>query len=186
MRERDEPTDGEKTIEGEEAIDDELPDRIRRAFADHGSFEPDGEGGWTAEATPFDAAVRAEPVAEGRVRFAVTVRVPTLAATTADAVADVVEEGWIETFERRVVDVGGVTRGDHEFDPTVAVGDEEIAVEFELTDVNERRGVDDAGALIDFVEGTYVQGVIPGYEYTEPLDGLIATARQQGNSGGGF
>ena len=64
--------------------------------------------------------------------------------------------------------------------------DDEIAIEFELTEINERRGVDDAGALIDFVEGTYVQGVIPGYEYTEPLDGLLSAARRQGDSGGGF
>jgi len=162
----------------------DLPDRVRRAFADHGSFEPAGDGVWTAETTPFNAEVRAKPAADGRVRLAVTVRVPTLSATTADEVADVVEEGWIETFECRVVDVGGVARGDHEFDPTVAVGDDEIEVGFELTEINERRGVDDAGALIDFVEGTYVQGVIPGYEYVEPLDGLLSAARRQGNGGG--
>ncbi|WP_337681002.1 DUF5813 family protein [Halorubrum lacusprofundi] len=176
------------TGDGEGAIGGggDLPDRVRRAFADHGSFEPVDEGVWVAETTPFDAEVRAEPAADGRIHFVVTVRVPTLSATAADEVADVVEEGWIETFELRVVDVGGVTRGDHEFDPTVAVAADEITVDFELTEINERRGVDDAGALINFVEGTYVQGVIPGYEYTEPLDGLLSAARQQGNSGGGF
>jgi hypothetical protein len=178
--------DSEGGGEGQTDRDGDLPDRVRRAFADHGSFEPADEGVWVAETTPFDAEVRAEPAADGRIHFVVTVRVPTLSATAADEVADVVEEGWIETFELRVVDVGGVTRGDHEFDPTVAVDDDEIAIDFELTDINERRGVDDAGALINFVEGTYVQGVIPGYEYTEPLDGLLSAARQQGNSGGGF
>ncbi|WP_418286192.1 DUF5813 family protein [Halorubrum sp. DTA46] len=188
----------------------DLPGRVRRAFADHGSFEPAGGDGatasgdratasdgraaasassdgvdaaWTVETTPFDAEVRAEPAGDGRTRFAVTVRVPTLSAVTVDDVADVVEEGWAETFELRVVDVGGVVRGDHDFDPLVAIGDEEIRVEFELTDINERRGVDDAGALVTFVEGTYVQGVIPGYEYTEPVTGLLSSARQQGNDG---
>src|SRR6056297_2173494 len=117
----------------------ELPSRVGRAFADHGSFEPaDEEDVWTSETTAFDGRVRAEPAADGRVRFAVTVRVPTLSATTADEVADVVEEGWTETFELRVVDVGGVTRGQHEFDPDVAVEDGGIVVEFELTDINER------------------------------------------------
>ena len=163
----------------------ELPGRVRRAFADHGSFEPaDQAGVWTSETTAFDGRVRAEPAGDGRVRFAVTVRVPTLSAAIAGEVADVVEEGWIETFELRIVDVGGVTRGDHEFDPDVSVGDDEIAVAFELTDVNERRGVDDAGALVDFVEGTYVQGVIPGYEYVDPVAGLLSAARRQGNDGG--
>ncbi len=163
--------------------ENELPGRVRRAFADHGSFEPAGDDVWISETTAFDGEVHAEPAAEGRVRFAVTVRVPTLSATAADDIADVVEDGWADTFELRVTDVGGVTRGDHEFDPTVEIGDDEIVVAFELTDINERRGVDDAGALIDFVEGTYVQGVIPGYEYTDPVEPLLSAARGRGGGG---
>lgn len=166
----------------------DLPGRVSRAFRDHGSFEPAGGGVWTATTTAFDAAVEAEPTPEndGRIRFSVTVRVPLLSAVTVDAVADVVETGWYETFERRVVDVGDLTRGNHEFDPRVERDDPEIVVEFTLTDINERRGVDDAGALIDFVEGTYVQGVIPGYEYTEPVVGIISSARRQGGGSEGF
>jgi len=179
MSDRESEAEGGTGAEG----DAELPGRVRRAFADHGSFESAGDDVWTAETTPFDAAVRAEPAADGRTQFTVRVEVPTLSATAADDIADVVEAGWAETFELRVVDVGGVTRGDHEFDPRVTVGDDAIEVTFELTDINERRGVDDAGALIDFVEGTYVQGVIPGYEYTAPLTGLINAARQQGDTG---
>ena len=108
---------------------------------------------------------------------------PTLSAVTADEVADVVEDGWADTFERRAVDVGGVTRAERAFDPEIEVGSDEIAVTYAFEDINERRGVDDAGALIDFVEGTYVQGVIPGYEYTEPVSGLLSAARQQGGGG---
>ncbi|WP_048076462.1 DUF5813 family protein, partial [Halorubrum sp. AJ67] len=100
-----------------------------------------------------------------------------------DEVADVVEDGWADTFERRVVDVGGVTRREREFDPVVETDGDEIAVTYALTDGNERRGVDDAGALIDFVEGTYVQGVIPGYEYTGPVSELLSAARRHGNDG---
>ncbi|MFC5136494.1 MULTISPECIES: DUF5813 family protein [Haloferacaceae] len=170
-----------------DAATDGLPSRVRRAFRDHGSFEPAGDEAWTSETTAFDAEVSAEPSPEdGRIRFLVTVRVPTLSAVTVDEVADVVETGWYETFERRVVDVGGVTRGNREFDPRVERDGGTIVVNFELTDVNERRGVDDAGALIDFVEGTYVQGVIPGYEYTEPVEGLISSARRQGGGSEGF
>ncbi|OYR56732.1 DUF5813 family protein [Halorubrum halodurans] len=163
---------------------DEVPGRVRRAFRDHGSFESADDGGWRSVTTAFDAAVEAEPPSEdGRIRLSIVVRVPTLSAVTVDDVADVVETGWYETFERRVVDVGGVTRGDHEFDPRVGRDDDEIVVRFALTDINERRGVDDAGALIDFVEGTYVQGVIPGYEYTDPVSGLVSSARRQGDGG---
>nr|WP_149783174.1 DUF5813 family protein [Halorubrum aquaticum] len=165
----------------------DLPGRVRRAFRDHGSFEPAGDGVWTATTTAFDAEVEAEPASEdGRIRFSVTVHVPPLSAVTVDDVADVVETGWYETFERRVVDVGGLTRGNHAFDPRVERDDREIVVRFELTDINERRGVDDAGALVDFVEGTYVQGVIPGYEYTEPVEGIISSARRQGGGSEGF
>ena len=112
-----------------------------------------------------------------------TVRVPVLSAVTADHVADVVEDGWAETFERRVVDVGGVTRGDHEFDPEVSGNDGGITVQYVFEEINERLAVDDASALIDFVEGTYVQGVIPGYEYVDPVAGLLSTARAQGSGG---
>ena len=162
-----------------------LPDRVRRAFRAHDSFTSAGEAEWIFETTAFDATVTAEPTPEDdpRIRYDVVVCVPTLSAVTAEHVADVVEDGWTETFERRVVDVGGVTRGDHTFDPAVDLGDEEITVRLSVTDINERRGVDDAGALIDFVEGTYVQGVIPGYEYTEPVDSLISSAEQQGGGG---
>jgi len=161
---------------------DELPDRVRRAFGDHGSFERDGDG-WVSTTTAFDGRVRAEPADEGRIRLTVTVRVPMLSAVTADEVADVVEDGWADTFERRTVDVGGVTRKGREFDPVVERDGDEIAVTYALADINERRGVDDAGALIDFVEGTYVQGVIPGYEYTAPVSDLLSAARQQGGGG---
>jgi len=47
--------DGEGvTGDGEGAIGGggDLPDRVRRAFADHGSFEPVDEGVWVAETTP--------------------------------------------------------------------------------------------------------------------------------------
>lgn len=162
--------------------DSELPDRVRRAFTDHDAFES-ADAGWRVVTTAFDAAVSAESATDKPVHFSVTVTVPTLSAVTADSVADVVEDGWAETFERRVVDVGGVTRGDSEFDPRVTIGDDEITVTFDLRERNVARGVSDAKALVDFVEGTYVQGVIPGYEYTEPVSDLLSTARRQGNDG---
>ncbi|QAU11531.1 hypothetical protein EKH57_01410 [Halorubrum sp. BOL3-1] len=176
--------DAERADDAGEHTDpaDELSDRVRRAFASHGSFERDGDA-WVSSTTAFDGRVRAEPAGEGRTRFSVTVRVPTLSGVTADEVADVVEDGWADTFERRAVDVGGVTRADRKFDPVVERDGDEIAVAYALTDINERRGVDDAGALIDFVEGTYVQGVIPGYEYTEPVSDLLSAARRHGNDG---
>lgn len=157
-------------------------DRVHRAFRRDDSFETAGDDTWRALTTDFDATVAAEPADETgvEIRFFVAVDLPMLSTVTAEHVAAVVETGWAETFERRVVDVGSVTRRERSFDPTVERDEETITVQFDLTDSNERRGLEDARAVIDFVEGTYVQGIIPGYEYTGVVDELISAARQQG------
>lgn len=158
----------------------EIEHRVSRAFRDHGSFERRDESTFESTATPFDGVVEVEEADEGRATFDVTVRVPTLDQVTEEHVADVVEEGWAETFELRVVDVGGVTARKRDLDPDVSRDDDELVVEISFEDIDEHRGVDDAAALINFVEGTYVQGIIPGYEYTEPVTDIISQARQTG------
>lgn len=174
-----------------------LPDRVRRAFRDHDAFEPAeadesgtrDEGAtatYRATSTPFEGVVDAEPVDGGETYFAVTVRVPMLDEVTEDHVAPVVEEGWYETFELRVAGIGGIFEGDHEVTPetreTTREGTRVAEVRADLTDIDPRRGVNDAAAVVDFVEGTFVQGIIPGYEYTEPVTGIISQARQTGGS----
>jgi len=155
------------------------PDRVRRAFRDYGSFERAAAGVYESTTTPFDARVAVE--ADGAdLRFEVAVEVPMLSETVEGDVAGVVEDGWYETFERRIAEVGGITRGEQHLDPTVRREDGRAVVEASFAEVNERRGVDDAGAFVDFVEGTYVQGVIPGYDYVEPTAALLSKARGRG------
>jgi hypothetical protein len=128
--------------------------------------------------------------AAGRIGFEVEVRVPMLDATTAadEEVAAVVEEGWYETFERRTDDMGGITAGDHDLDPVVeteapgADGDRRAVVRVGYEDLDERRGVEDAAAVVNYVEGTFVQGLVPGYDYAEPAASLLARARGTGQS----
>ncbi len=158
----------------------ELPGRVRRAFADHRGFEEAGIDEYVSTATPFDATVTVETAEDGRVRYTVVVRVPTLSAVVDGDVADVVEEGWAETFELRVEDADGVTKVERGLDPAVRHLDDELVVTVTYTDINERRGVDDAAALVTYVEGTYVQGVIPGYDYTEPVTSLLSSAKDAG------
>jgi hypothetical protein len=158
----------------------EVPDRVRRAFRDHASFERVDENTYESVTTPFEGVVGVEPTEGGRIRYDVTVRVPMLGEVTEDEVADVVEEGWYETFELRVVDVAGVTRGEHEIEPEVREENRQAVVEMCFEDINERRAVDDAGALVDYVEGTFVQGIIPGYRYTEPVSSILNRAYQSG------
>ncbi len=154
----------------------ELPSRIRRAFADHTAFEQDTDSRFVSTATTFEGHVEVTET-EGRFRFAVESRVPLLGAVTEEEVADVVENGWYETFELRTRDIGGIFRTDRELSPTVSRHADTVTVEVTLEDINPRRGVDDAAAVIDYVEGTFVQGVIPGYTYTEPVDGILQRAR---------
>ncbi|MFB6096880.1 MAG: DUF5813 family protein [Haloferacaceae archaeon] len=158
----------------------EIERRVGRAFRDHGSFERRDESTFESTTTPFEGVVEVDEAEGGAVSFDLTVRVPTLNRVTEDHVADVVEAGWAETFELRVVDVGGVTARDRDLDPDVTRERDALVVEVSFTDLDERRGVDDAAALINFVEGTYVQGIIPGYEYTEPVSELISQAAQAG------
>jgi hypothetical protein len=168
----------------------ELPERAARAFRRHDAFEPeDATGGerFVAVSTPFDAVVDATPGEGGRLSFAITVRVPMLDDVTEDEVAPVVEAGWYETFDRRIQSIGGgVLAGDHDLTPAVTettfAGDRVAEVRASFEDIDPNRGVDDAAAVVDFVEGTFVQGVIPGYDYTEPVTGILTAARRAGGS----
>jgi hypothetical protein len=157
--------------------------RARRAFRDHGSFERVDDGRYESTTTPFDGHATVEAGEEGRLRFGVAVRVPLLSETVDGDVAAVVEDGWYETFERRVVDVGGVTAGEYDVEPTVRRRDGRAVVEASFSDVNARRGVDNAGAVVDYVEGTFAQGIVPGYDYVDPAASLLSRARRTGESG---
>jgi len=158
----------------------ETTGRAARAFRDHEMFAGTDGDRFEATTTAFDAVVEAVEN-EGRIDYAVEIRVPSLSAAVDGDVAAVVEEGWVETLELRVADADGVVRGDHDLDPTVRLTDTEVIVEVSFTDINERRGVEDAAAVVNYVEGTYVQGIIPGYDYTGPVAQLVD--RAQGNAG---
>jgi len=160
----------------------DLPDRVRRAFRDADAFDPTPAGTYRQTTTAFDAEVAATVDESGETRFDVEARVPMLSAVVDGDVAGVVEDGWYDTFARRVADVGGVTTGDHDLNPTVERAGDEAVARVAFADIDPARGVADAKAFVDFVEGTYVQGVIPGYEYTEPVAGLVASARRAGGS----
>jgi hypothetical protein len=168
----------------------ELPDRAARAFRDHDAFTPeeatDGER-YAAVSTPFEAVVDPTPAEGGRIAFDIIVRLPMLNEVTEDEVAPVVEDGWYETLDRRLQGIGGgVLVGDHDLTPAVEettfAGDRVAEVRASFEDIDPRRGVNDAAAVVDFVEGTFVQGVIPGYDYTEPVTDILSAARRAGGS----
>lgn len=163
----------------------ESSQRSRRAFADHDGFVPAPDGdGFVPTNTPFDGRITVDVQQDGQSVFNVSVRVPMLSAVTEGEVAEVVEEGWYETFTLRVLDVGDIFRTPRDLDPVIRRTGDGIFIEETITDPDERRGIADTAALIDFIEGTYVQGVIPGYEYTEPVASILAEARQRAGSDG--
>jgi hypothetical protein len=172
-----------------------MPAAVRRAFERHDAFERvdgdtfehvDGDE-FALESTAFDVAVTAAPApAEGRAGvFSVSLSVPTLSASVADPsdVAPVVEDGWFETFERRLEDAFDVAKTSDGEPPVLERGDDEIEVTLRFESWDAADGVADAKALAEYVEGTFVQGLIPGYDYVGAAADLRGEAAANAGSG---
>lgn len=161
-------------------MNEETVSRTTEAFEDDPAFRrADGEQeGFAATTTPFEATVRLDGADGGRATVRVTVRAPTLDAVVADeTVAPVVEDGWFETLELRLADAHTVTTDDAE-PPTVERGEESVTVSLSFGTRDPDRATEDARAVVEYVEGTWMQGVIPGYEYGEPAAGMLERAEQ--------
>lgn len=174
-----------------------LPDPVERALESHEAFsirerqpsaridsesDSDVPDGYELETTVFETHVTARE-ADGRRDgvFELTVLLPTLDAAVADeVVAPVVEDGWFETLERRLEDTFTVAHTSTHEAPTVERDGDEVRVHLEYTAWDAREGVDDAKALIEYVEGTFAQGIIPGYEYRGPAATLLESAQARG------
>lgn len=164
---------------------DDPPDPAVRAFEAHDAYERDA-GWFTLTSTRFDAKVTAAETDEWALRYTLEVRAPTLDAATADDVGPAVEQGWFETYERRLADAPMAVR--HDVDLATRrvfeeAGDAVCVFEFEWG--NADRAPDIAKALAEYVEGTYMEGIVPGYEYVPPVSGLLSEARRSGGDGDG-
>jgi hypothetical protein len=152
---------------------------VAEEFEAHGKFERgerEGDDGTAFAPTVTDWTATA--VVDGDA-VAIEVRVPTLQAATEEDVADVVTEGWFDTFERRVADADSVTLADDVTVESVARDGGDIVVALAL-DPRDGKAADDALALVNYVEGTWFEGVIPGYDYREDVQELRESAHQQG------
>jgi hypothetical protein len=169
-----------------------VPEQAARAFADHSAFEESEEskesekGGadFTVGTTGFDAGVRIEDADEPALRYRVLVELPTLSAAVEGAVADVVEEGWFDTFSLRLDDAAMAVPGNAEIpEPDTRVEGDTVVVETTVREGSADRAPRTAKAIVDYVEGTYVEGVVPGYEYRPPVSDLLASARHDAADG---
>jgi len=164
----------------------DTPDRFVRAFEAHEAFERADDGGFGLTTTRFGASVTANETDEWALRYTVTVRAPMLStAVVGEAVGPAVEDGWFDTYALRLEDAAGAVRHDVDlaaYEVTERDGDAVATFEFEWGNADQAPAI--ARAIAEYAEGTYVEGVVPGYEYGPPVSDLLSSARQGGEDEG--
>jgi len=162
---------------------DELPDRAVRALASHDAFERDGEW-FSVTTTKFDARVTAAETDDWAIAYILEVRAPMLSTAAEGSVGSAVEDGWFDTYELRLEDATMAVRQDLAFDDQRVIeeaGDAVAIFEFEWGNADHAPGM--AKAIAEYVEGTYMEGIVPGYEYGPPVSSLLSRARQSDSEG---
>jgi len=152
------------------------------AFANHDAFEADGSG-YRLTTTVLDGHVEID---EGEPpTYRVRVTAPTLDAAAVDDVGDVVSLDWFETLERRLEDAPKATRVAVSLDRfETHERDEQVVVLYEFQWANAKTAADVAKTFVEYAEGTYVEGIVPGYEYRSPVADLLSAASQGEEQGG--
>lgn len=161
----------------------ELPERAVRAFEGHDAFERDGER-FAVTTTKFDGRVTAAETDGWALSYVLEVRAPMLSAAAEGSVGPAVEEGWFETYELRLEDAPMAVKQDLAFDDqrVIEEGGDAVAIfEFEFENADRVPGM--AKAIAEYVEGTYMEGIVPGYEYGPPVSALLSRARQSDSDG---
>ena len=164
---------------------EQLPESAIRAFEAHGAFEREGEG-FRLTTSRFGGRVSAVDLGGG-VAYTLTVRVPTLDAATADEVGEAVESGWFDTMRRRLEDAPKATRADVSLSGLDLEEDgDEVVVTFQFEWDGPDRAAAIAKTFAEYVEGTYVESVVPGYDYEGVVGDLLQGASQgEGGKKGG-
>jgi len=161
----------------------DVPEDVAEVFGGRDAFVASGDG-FVVETTSFDGRVTASDREDWRTDYTVTVRAPTLQAATADAVGDAVADGWLDTFRRRLEDAPKATRVAVDLDDyTVERDGDEVVVTYRFSLGGEREAADAAKAFVEYVEGTYVEGIVPGYEYVGVVADLMNSASTGGSEG---
>lgn len=164
---------------------DDLPERAVRAFEGHEAFERDDEW-FDVTTTRFDGRVTAAETDDWALSYTLEVRAPMLSAATEDTVGPAVEDGWFETYELRLEDTGMAVRQDVTFDDQRVIeesGDAVAVFEFEWGNADHVPAM--VKAMAEYVEGTYMEGIVPGYDYVQPVSEMLSQARQSDGDGKG-
>jgi hypothetical protein len=108
-----------------------------------------------------------------------------LSAVTVEEVGPDLESGWFDTFERRLEDAPGAVRDRVELAAFDLQQDgSEAVVTFGFEWGNADRAPDIAKALAEYVEGTYMEGIVPGFDYREPVDSMLSAGSLGDGAGG--
>lgn len=154
-----------------------MSDGLAGAFREQPGFHERGEGVFEFEALDF----------EGRVTLDgdtvhLHLELPTIdTAVIGETVAPVVAEGWFKTFERRVGDVSTAISGPVG-EPRVEEGDGTVHVRIEIGG-NSHGGsnlAETARHAANYVESTWVEGIIPGYDYESRVQAIRDRAMSTG------
>ena len=171
-------------------MSEEALEQVIQSLGDHEAFRERSDPGaedptFVVTTTRFDARVVAEGVDRSTLRYRVIVTAPTLSAAVEERVADVVEEGWFDTFRLRLEDAAMALPSNTEIaGPDTRTDGQTVIVETTFREGDPDRAARAAKALVDYVEGTYAEGVIPGYEYGPPVSDLLASARHDDSDTG--
>lgn len=161
---------------------DGLPPGAAAAFDAHDAFAP-AENGYNVESARFEAVVSGT-TREGTPRYELVVRIPSLDAATAEHVAASVQSGWFETMERRLAEAPKSTRASVELTQfslaDVDAAGDQLAVTYGFEAGDPSRAARIAKTFAEYVEGTYVESVVPGYEYDGAVADLLSAAASTG------
>ncbi|PNW33234.1 UNVERIFIED_CONTAM: hypothetical protein BEN50_18895, partial [Euhalothece sp. KZN 001] len=120
---------------------------------------PTEAGSFSLEVTVFTISVEPSSV-DGQPAFDLRVLVPPLGMVTEEPIPSVVEDEWFRTFELRLADIAGATRGHRSLAVDTERGPAMIAVDITVADQNLDRALADITAVAEYIEGTYVEGLI--------------------------
>lgn len=161
-----------------------VPEGAARALDAHDAFERDDDDGYRLTTTTFDGRLTVEATDEWAHRYTLTVRAPMLSTAVAETVGSDLEDGWFDTFGLRLEDAPGAVRDGVDLTEFgVSRDDGTAVVTFSFEWGNADRAPAIAKALGEYVEGTYMEGVIPGFDYREPVASMLSTA-SHGEGGG--
>jgi hypothetical protein len=151
-------------------------------FDRHDAYSSE-DGEYVLETTKFDSCVTAtETKTDTSTQYTLTVRAPTLDSAVEEEVGPSLLDGWFETFERRLEDAPMAVRDTVELDDHSVHSEDGgaiVTLSFHLG--NDDRAPDVAKAMAEYVEGTYVEGIVPGYTYRPPVSEMLDRARQGEN-----